>query len=167
MAPYPNNIPLSLGQGLSPDLSPAHVFISAHFPPNASLLQNRHLAMRLSISKQTPFPHDLYLQSFQMLLIGYTIIKVGALPASTDTQTSCWTIQSVSNLGLPVLRGFEDVGVEREIDRAFWEGDRLPDVIVPTFEGCGVRRRYEVCISLGLQCRGAKVSFWENTCWYI
>lgn len=113
--------------------------------------------MRLSISKQNPIPHDLYLQSFQMLLVGYTDIRVGAPPATTDTQMSCWTIQSISNLGLPVMGGSEDVGVEKEIDRAFWEGDRLPDVIVPSFEACGVKRRYEVDISLGLQCRGTEV----------
>ena len=155
MAPCSNRIPHPLSA--DPDFSPAHISISACFLPNASLLHKRHICMRLSVSKQNSFPHDLHLQSFQMLLVGYTDIKVGALPATTDTQMSCWTIQSISNLGLPLLRGHEHVGVERDIDTTFWEGDRLPDVIVPSFEACGVKRRYEVDISLGLQCRGTEV----------
>jgi hypothetical protein len=68
--------------------------------------------MRITVTKLNPFPYDLHLQSFQMLLVGYTDIKVGA---ATDTQKSCWTIQSVSNLGLDVLYSFEDVGVEEDL----------------------------------------------------
>jgi hypothetical protein len=114
------------------------------------------MTMRLSILKINSFAYDLYLQSFQMLLVGYTDIKAKS-PSPTDTQISCWTIQSMSNIGLPVLHNFEDVGAEREIDRNLWEGEALPDIIVPSFDSCGLVRRYELDISMGFQCRGAQV----------
>ena len=152
----PHNSPTESMHRLSTTASAAQISISAHFLPNYSLLRNRHMTMRLSILKINSFAYDLYLQSFQMLLVGYTDIKAKS-PSPTDTQISCWTIQSMSNIGLPVLHNFEDVGAEREIDRNLWEGEALPDIIVPSFDSCGLVRRYELDISMGFQCRGAQV----------
>ncbi|OAG17026.1 hypothetical protein CC77DRAFT_1098047 [Alternaria alternata] len=140
---------------LSAAIPPAQISISAHLLPDYSILRNRHMMIRLSISKLNEFAYSLYLQSFQMLLVGYTDIKAKG-PSLTNTQISCWTIQSMSNLGLPVLHYSESVGTEKYIDRSLWEGEALPDTIVPSFDSCGLARRYELDISMGFQCRDTK-----------
>ncbi|RYN99218.1 hypothetical protein AA0120_g1799 [Alternaria tenuissima] len=140
---------------LSAVIPPAQISISAHFLPDYSILRNRHMMIRLSISKLNEFAYSLYLQSFQMLLVGYTDVKAKG-PSLMNTQISCWTIQSMSNLGLPVLHYSESVSTEKYIDRSLWEGEALPDTIVPSFDSCGLARRYELDISMGFQCRDTK-----------
>lgn len=153
---------------LSAAIPPAQISISAHLLPDYSILRNRHMMIRLSISKLNEFAYSLYLQSFQMLLVGYTDIKAKG-PPLTNTQISCWTIQSMSNLGLPVLRYSESVGTEKYIDRSLWEGEALPDTIVPSFDSCGLARRYELDISMGFQCRDTKVCSTcdQEDCWGV
>lgn len=153
---------------LSAAIPPAQISMSAHFLPDYSILRNRHMMIRLSISKLNEFAYSLYLQSFQMLLVGYTDIKAKG-PSLTNTQISCWTIQSMSNLGLPVLHYSESVGTEKYIDRSLWEGEALPDTIVPSFDSCGLARRYELDISMGFQCRDTKVCSTcdQEDCWGV
>jgi hypothetical protein len=153
---------------LSAAIPPAQISISAHFLPDYSILRNRHMMIRLSISKLNEFAYSLYLQSFQMLLVGYTDVKAKG-PSLMNTQISCWTIQSMSNLGLPVLHYSESVSTEKYIDRSLWEGEALPDAIVPSFDSCGLARRYELDISMGFQCRDTKVCSTcdQEDCWVV
>lgn len=136
--------------------SPARILITAGFLPDFHLTRYRDIAMHLRVKKLHPYPHDLYLQSFQILLMGYTDIQVGT---ATSGQRSCWTIQSLSNLGMRIFQGREeDEGqIECELDPGLWKGKKLPDDVVPTFATCNLARSYKLDILMGFQCRGSKV----------
>lgn len=110
--------------------------------------------MRLTVEKLNPFSHDLYLQSFQLLLVGYTDIKAGT---ATKKETSCWTIQSLSNLQTKIFTAHADAAAERVVDLRLWERITLPESVVPSFETCNLVRRYELEILMGFQCRGPRV----------
>jgi len=133
---------------------PAQVLISASFLPNCNLTRNRNVALRLSVQKLNPYPYDLLLQSFQILLVGYTDIKAGT---TRDTQMSSHTIQSLSNIGVTIFPAFEEVGSIQDIDSALWDGKTLPEFVIPSFDACNVSRRYELEISMGFQCRNSNV----------
>ncbi|KAF2847219.1 hypothetical protein T440DRAFT_214905 [Plenodomus tracheiphilus IPT5] len=129
----------------------AQILISASFLPECTLTRNRTIAMRLTIQKLNPYPSDILLQSFQMLLVGYTDICVGT---TESTQMSSHTIQSLSNLNMAIFPAFEEVGMIHVVDSGLWEGKTLPGFMVPSFESCGLERRYELEVSMGFQCRG-------------
>jgi hypothetical protein len=92
-----------------------------------------------------------------MLILGYTDIKVGT---ATHTELSCWTVSSRSNLDRKMFDSHAALGSECHVDPGLWEGKKLPPDVLPSFEACGLARRYEVEILMGLQCRGgATVSY--------
>jgi len=136
---------------------PANILVTAAFLPEFTLTRHREIAMRLSVKKLFSLPYDLYLQSFQMLLMGYTNIQAGT---ATSEPMNCWTIQSLSNLGHSIFHEDEEdeLGTEHEVNPKLWEGKRMPGDVVPTFEGCNLGRRYELEIMMGFQCRGSKVT---------
>jgi hypothetical protein len=113
--------------------------------------------MRLKVKRLHPYPHSIYLASFQLLLFGYTISRAGT---ARNEHLSCWTIQTSSNLRITIFDAEEDNDgeMERDVDPTLWEGKRLPYEAVPTFEACNVARRYELEVSMGFQCRGLKVT---------
>lgn len=133
---------------------PAHILISASFLPDFNVSRNRKVALHLTVQKLNPNSCDLLLQSFQILLVGYTDIKAGT---TKSTEMSSHTIQSLSNLGMMVFPACQEVGSIHTIDSALWYSKTLPDFVVPSFDACNVSRRYELEISLGFQCRSAKV----------
>ncbi|KAF1852028.1 uncharacterized protein K460DRAFT_413506 [Cucurbitaria berberidis CBS 394.84] len=129
---------------------PAHVLVSASFLPKYNLTRDRNIAMRLTVEKLNSFPHDLYLQSFQMLLVGYTDITTGT---TTNSPVSCWTIQSLSNLNTKIFSAVQNGETERIADLRLWDGKRLPKDVLPSFDACNLARRYELEILMGFQCR--------------
>lgn len=142
---------------------PAEILISARFLPKFNLTRDRRVAMHLTVEKLNAFSHELHLSSFQMLLVGYTDMKVGT---AKNTELSCWTIQSLSNLNMEIMPASEDTHTEHIIDPGLWDdGAKLPEEIVPSFSCCNLSRRYELEISMGFQCRGPNVSTVANpTC---
>ncbi|KAF2009392.1 hypothetical protein BU24DRAFT_455398 [Aaosphaeria arxii CBS 175.79] len=136
--------------------TPAEILMTATFLPDFQLIRPskrnpnlRGLQLDLCIEKLNQNPHDLYLQSFQMLLVGYTDIRAG--PA-THGQMTFWTLQSLSNLGIKVFNGEDPEGCRRRISPSLWEGVSVEDSIVPNFSTCNLERRYEVEILMGWQC---------------
>ncbi|KAH7351490.1 hypothetical protein BKA66DRAFT_598310 [Pyrenochaeta sp. MPI-SDFR-AT-0127] len=135
--------------------------ITASFLPQYHLSSGskRNVAMRLSVKKMHEGSYTLYLTSFQLLLFGYTDIRAGSVSTG---QMSCWTLQSLSNLGLELIP--EGDTQECDIGSALWHDKCIPEEAVPTFDACNLARRYEVEILVGLQCwgkeneRGGRVS---------
>lgn len=123
--------------------------------------------MRLEVKKLRAYSHSVYLQSFQLLLFGYTTSRAGT---TTNEHLSCWTIQTTSNLRAKIFEGEDgsEEKMERDVDPSLWEGKRLPHEAVPTFEFCNLARRYELEVSMGFQCCGYEVmhsySCSMNTC---
>ncbi|KAJ4292463.1 hypothetical protein N0V90_009125 [Kalmusia sp. IMI 367209] len=129
---------------------PTRVIITACFAQDFHLSHGsiRNIAMRLTTKKLHDSPQSLYLSSFQLLLFAYTDIRAGS---ASSGQMSCWTIQSLSNLGLELAPATDEQ--EYDIDPMLWHDKCIPETAVPSFEGCNMARRYEVEILLGLQCR--------------
>lgn len=158
----PSSLPIP-SQILSSDtygLAPAEILISAQFQPNFQLIQSastpskhRRIAMDLSVIRLNHHPQDLYLQSFQMLLVGYTDIQAGA---ASHGQMTFWTLQSLSNIGLQIFAASDASGTQREINSRFWDSVVLDDSVVPDFETCNLARRYELEVLMGWQCRSGE-----------
>ncbi|KAF9697939.1 hypothetical protein EKO04_004202 [Ascochyta lentis] len=144
-------------------LGPAEIIISATFPPEfgftkscpdgASLQDTRKVALNLSVTRLNDHPQDMYLQSFQMLLVGYTDIRAGA---TTHGQMSFWTLQSLSNIGLQVFESSDASGTQHHIDPNLWSDVELDESVVPDFSTCNLVRRYELEILMGWQCRSGE-----------
>ncbi|KAF2631345.1 hypothetical protein BU25DRAFT_184730 [Macroventuria anomochaeta] len=158
----PSSLPLT-SQILSNDtygLAPAEILISAQVRSNFQLIQStstpskhRKIAMNLSVIRLNHHPQDLYLQSFQMLLVGYTDIQAGA---ASHGQMTFWTLQSLSNIGLQIFTASDASGKQREINSRLWDSVVLDDSVVPDFETCNLARRYELEVLMGWQCRSGE-----------
>lgn len=144
-------------------LAPAKILISAIFQPGFQLVRGvdddmqlpcvRNIKMDISVKKLAQHSHELYLQSFQMILVGYTDIRAGA---TTHGYMSFWTLRSLSNLGLRIFTADDACGVEHWVDSKLWDGVKLDDSIVPDFASCNLERRYELEVLLGWQCRSGE-----------
>ncbi|KAJ4984958.1 arrestin [Stagonosporopsis vannaccii] len=144
-------------------LAPAEILITAMFQPdfqlvkiprnNGRTLHSREVKMHLSVTKLNQHPQDLYLQSFQVLLVGYTDIRAGA---ATHGHMSFWTLQSLSNLGLHVFSASDPPGMQRDIDPKLWENITLDTSVVPDFVTCNLERRYELEVLMGWQCQSGE-----------
>ncbi|PSN61593.1 hypothetical protein BS50DRAFT_650942 [Corynespora cassiicola Philippines] len=129
------------------------VRIAARFPSEFSLTCARDISMRIDIEKLDGHESDLYLQSFQALLVGYTDVRVGT---TTQVQMAFWMVQSLSNLGLKVFSSDDEEGTVNEIDPALWRDKPLHGSVVPSFQSCNLERRYELELLLGFQCNSPK-----------
>ncbi|KAH7130827.1 hypothetical protein B0J11DRAFT_603219 [Dendryphion nanum] len=155
-----NSIPVETGQGhdanlilLSSLAEPARFSITASFPEDYALTCCNDVTMRLSVKKMNLFPTDLYLQSFQILLVGYTDVRAGNV---AHGEMTFWMIQSLSNINMKICAGEDGLGETREIDQVLWEGKPLPNAVVPSFTSCNIQRRYELEILMGFQCGSPK-----------
>lgn len=133
---------------------PAQILVEARFPEDYSLTCGNDVAMSLIVRKMSAFPGSLLLQSFQILLIGYT--EIGARTA-THIETGSWMIQSLSNLSLHISDADDTEGSEMIVSNGLWRGHPLPMSVIPSFKTCNVGRRYELEISMGFQCEAPKV----------
>lgn len=144
-------------------LGPAEILISVTFQPDFQLVKTpgadarsphgRTVQMELSVTKLNQHPQELYLHSFQMLLVGYTDIQAGA---ATHGHMSFWTLQSLSNIGLQVFTASDASGTQHMIDSRLWNGITLDASVVPQFRTCNLERRYELEVLMGWQCQSGE-----------
>lgn len=144
-------------------LAPAEILITAMFQPDFQLVKSprsigrspgsREVKMHLSVTKLNRHPQDLYLQSFQVLLVGYTDIRAGA---ATHGHMSFWTLQSLSNIGLHVFSASDPPGLQRDIDPKLWDNITIDNSVVPDFATCNLERRYELEVLMGWQCQSGE-----------
>ncbi|KAH6621871.1 hypothetical protein C7974DRAFT_414556 [Boeremia exigua] len=144
-------------------LGPAEILITATLQPDFQLVRvprideqspsHRGVKMDLSITKLNQHPQNLYLQSFQMLLVGYTDIRAGT---ATHGHMSFWTLQSLSNVGLQIFSASDPSGKQSKIDSRLWDNVVLDESVVPDFATCNLERRYELEILMGWQCQSGE-----------
>lgn len=130
------------------------------FQPNFELVKlpigngrpsrSREVKMDLSVTKLNQHPQDLYLQSFQVLLVGYTDIRAGG---TTHGHMSFWTLQSLSNIRSQVFSASDPPETHRVINPNLWDSVILDESVVPNFVACNLERRYELELLMGWQCR--------------
>jgi hypothetical protein len=133
---------------------PAQIVVEARFPEDYGLTCGNDVAMSLNVKRISSFPGSLLLQSFQMLLIGYT--EIGSRTA-THVETGSWMIQSLSSLNLHISDADDAEGSEMTIGNELWGAQSLPMSVIPSFKTCNLCRRYELEISMGFQCEAPRV----------
>ncbi|KAF2703096.1 hypothetical protein K504DRAFT_495768 [Pleomassaria siparia CBS 279.74] len=129
------------------------ISIEARFPQDYGLTCGSDISMSLGIKKRTDYQGTLHLQSFQTLLVGYT--DIGG-QFTEQSQVEFWMVQSVSNINLQISNAHDAVDSERYVHEELWEGKPLPMSVIPSFKSCNVERRYELEISMGLQCEAPR-----------
>jgi hypothetical protein len=147
-----------MGTPASPVLPPARFSIDARLPNPAVLTCGQDLPLKVLIKQLNERSEELYLQTLQIELIGFT--KVRAHEA-TRTETNSWVIISLSNLNQPIGAFNDPAETETELTKELWYGQRLPDTVAPSFITCNISRSYELQVSAGLSYgpRGGAVSF--------
>lgn len=146
-----------MGTPASPVLPPARFSIDARLPNPAVLTCGQDLPLKVLIKQLNERSEELYLQTLQIELIGFT--KVRAHEA-TRTETNSWVIISLSNLNQPIGAFNDPAETETELTKELWYGHRLPDTVAPSFITCNISRSYELQVSAGLSYgpRGGAVS---------
>ncbi|TID26476.1 hypothetical protein E6O75_ATG00969 [Venturia nashicola] len=136
--------PASPTSGSSP---PARFSIDARLPNPAVLTCGHDLPIRILIKQLNERSEELYLQTLQIELIGFT--KVRAHEA-LRTETNSWVIISLSNLNQPIGAFNDPAETETELTKELWYGHKLPDTVAPSFVTCNIARSYELQVSAGL-----------------
>lgn len=125
--------------------------VDIRLPSPAIITCNETLPLRVLIKKLTEFPETLYLQLFQIELVGYTNVRAHDL---TRRESSSWVLISRSNMNIPLGSANDPVGKEWKLDRRMWHHITLPISVAPTFETCNISRTYELEVRVGIS-RGA------------
>ncbi|EER25763.1 hypothetical protein CPC735_042070 [Coccidioides posadasii C735 delta SOWgp] len=134
--------------GAIDDTSPApKISVDARLPSPAIITCNEPLPLRILIKKLTEFSETLYLQLFQLELIGYTNIRAHDL---VRKESSSWVIVSRSNMNIPLGSSDDPVGKEWKVDPRMWNQIPLPNSVAPSFDTCNISRTYELEVRVGI-----------------
>lgn len=125
----------------------------ARLPNPAVLNCNEDIPLRILITRLSKFSENLFLQSLQIELSGYTHVRAHDLHRKESTS---WLIMSMSNMGIPIGSPSDAIGTEIPLNREYWDQRPLPNTVAPSFETCNISRTYEVEVRVGLSCGSAK-----------
>ncbi|EEP77270.1 conserved hypothetical protein [Uncinocarpus reesii 1704] len=126
---------------------PPKFSVDARLPSPAILTCSEPLPLRVLIKKLGEFPETLYLQLFQIELIGYTSIRAHDL---SRRESSSWVILSRSNMNIPLGNFNDPVGKEWKVDSRMWNQIPLPNSVAPSFDTCNLSRTYELEVRVGI-----------------
>ncbi|KAI1914852.1 hypothetical protein LOZ12_004069 [Ophidiomyces ophidiicola] len=127
--------------------TPPKFSVDARLPSPAIITCNEPLPLRVLVKKLEEFSETLYLQLFQIELIGYTHLRAHDL---SRKQSSSWVITSRSNLNVPLGSADNPVGKEWKIDSRMWNQIPLPNSVAPSFDTCNISRSYELEVRVGI-----------------
>ncbi|KAF4310508.1 putative arrestin domain-containing protein [Botryosphaeria dothidea] len=131
----------------APDRELASILVDARLPKPAIIFCNHDIPLDITIRKVNAFSGQLYLQSFQITLIGYTQIQT---QAATRRKVDTWVVTSNCNLDIPIGYPEDGIGAHMALPPALWRFKAVPPSVTPSFHVCGVSRTYELEITLGL-----------------
>lgn len=131
------------------DSDPQSVEMSARLPHPPILTCNRPVPLRLIAKKLADNKTQVYLTSFQMDLIGNTMLSSHGM---TTQKSNRWVIASHMRLEIPLVSTNKgDVGSEVVVPESLWQQKPLPNTVAPSFAACNIVRRYELQILLSLR----------------
>lgn len=137
---------------------PPLVSIDARLPEPAILTCNQDIPLRLIFKKLSEVGDQVFMNSLQISLIGYTKIRAHEV---YRTESNSWIICSTSNTNVPLGSPSDPVDAESILDDHLWRGPghTLPNTVAPSFEICNIERSYQLDIRIGLSYgnRDAKV----------
>jgi hypothetical protein len=125
----------------------ARFSLDARLPNPAILTCGQDLPLRVLVKQLSERDEPLYLQTFQIELIGHTKV---ASQGVYRTESTSWVIRSLSNLHQQLGSPSDASGTETELSKEFWFGQPLPDSVAPSFVTCNLSRFYELVVSVGL-----------------
>ncbi|GME23990.1 putative arrestin domain-containing protein [Neofusicoccum parvum] len=131
----------------APDRELASILVDARLPKPAILFCNHDVPLDITIRKVNAFSGQLYLQSLQVTLIGYTQIQT---QAASRRKVDTWVVMSNCNLDIPIGYPEDAAGAHMALPPMLWRHKPVPASVTPSFDVCGVSRHYELEITLGL-----------------
>lgn len=126
---------------------PARFSADIRLPNPAILTCNKSLPLKVLIKKLGTSTEQLYLQSLQVELIGYTHVRAQWLDR---TESSSWVVFSQSSMGVPIGSPADGEGTEHFLPEHYWADKPLPNTVSPSFQTCNISRRYELQVMVGL-----------------
>ncbi|KAK7550517.1 arrestin [Phyllosticta paracitricarpa] len=126
---------------------PPRFSIDARLPNPAILTLNDDLPLRVLVKQLNERTEPVYLQMFQIELIGYTQVRAHEI---MRTESNSWIIASFSNMAIPLGAPSDVPGTEVPINPEYWSDKPLPNTVAPTFETCNLSRYYELEVRVGL-----------------
>ncbi|KAK7550952.1 arrestin [Phyllosticta citricarpa] len=131
----------------TPPIEPPRFSIDARLPNPAILTLNDDLPLRVLVKQLNERTEPVYLQMFQIELIGYTQVRAHEI---MRTESNSWIIASFSNMAIPLGAPSDVPGTEVPINPEYWSDKPLPNTVAPTFETCNLSRYYELEVRVGL-----------------
>ena len=126
---------------------PPKISVDGRLPDPAIVTCNEPLPLRVLVKKLNETSETIFLQLFQLELIGYTKIRAHELQR---TESNSWIITSLTNLRIPLGNAETPSGKDIEIDNKLWNHIPLPNTVAPSFDTCNLSRVYELEIRVGL-----------------
>ncbi|KAH8785378.1 hypothetical protein F5883DRAFT_86012 [Diaporthe sp. PMI_573] len=142
-----NGLGTNGSSSFSPEQPPS-IEISARLPHPAILTCNKPIPLRLLAKKLVETSAECYLVSFQIDLVGSTIVRCQDL---VNTETTRWVVATRHGLAIPLQKGPGDaVGTETEVSNVLWNNSPLPNTVMPGFITCNLKRTYSLELKLGI-----------------
>ncbi|KAF1812149.1 hypothetical protein P152DRAFT_473873 [Eremomyces bilateralis CBS 781.70] len=130
-----------------PPLEPPRFSFDMRLQNPAIVTCGEEIPMRLLFTQLSERRQPLYMNSFQIELIGYTKVRAHDF---MRTESTSWVICSYSNMGVPLGRVEDPVGTEIDISKEYWQNRPLPNTVAPTFTTCNISRYYEMEVRVGI-----------------
>jgi Arrestin (or S-antigen), N-terminal domain len=108
---------------------------------------NEPIPLQLMVKNLNDSPQQLFITSFELHLIGTTIIRAVEV---VHAETTSWAIITSKSLAIPVGNPLNATRTGRVVDKKLWDSMPLPSSVVPSFYTCNIRRQYELEVQLGL-----------------
>lgn len=132
---------------IEPPREPPRFSVDLRLPNPAIVTCGEEIPMRLIIKQLSERRQPLYMQSFQIELIGYTRVRAHDF---IRTESTSWVICSSSNMGVRIGSLEDEVGTDIELSREYWQNRPLPNTVAPSFVTCNIARFYEMEVRIGL-----------------
>lgn len=137
-----------------PQFSPPFISVEGRLPDPPVVTCNDALPLRILITKKNETPATIYLQTLNIMLIGYTRIRAHDLRRQ---EAGSWVILSLANIHKPLNdNSSSDGGKIIEVDSRLWSQLPLPNTVCPSFDTCNISRSYELEVKVGLSWGSSK-----------
>ena len=140
--PFDGGVPMSPTSG-----TPPRITLDARLPNPAILTCNQDIPLRVLVKNVSERKRNIYLQSLQIELIGYTKVRAHEVHR---TESNSWILASMSNMSIPLGSPMDPIGTEIPINSEYWQGKPIPNTVAPSFQTCNLSRFYELEVSVGI-----------------
>lgn len=123
------------------------ITMDARLPNPAILTCNQDVPLRLLMRNVNERSKNIYLQTLQIQLIGYTKVRAHEV---ARTESNSWVLCTFSNMAIPLGSPSDAIDTEIPINPEYWSGKPIPNTVPPTFTTCNLSRYYELEVRVGI-----------------